>query len=134
MDKSPDNDPGFNPKKAAKTKTAKSEPVSKAVAIPETVAKKPEKAVKKALSKAVETVPEVKSVPVLESVSEVEQSVSEVAKSAIDTAQPVQPTAEERYRMVQTAAYFIAERDGFAGKSTDYWIAAELQIGSVNAL
>jgi hypothetical protein len=37
-------------------------------------------------------------------------------------------SAAERYRMVETAAYFIAERNGFAGSSTDYWIAAEVQI------
>ena len=36
--------------------------------------------------------------------------------------------AAERYRMVETAAYFMAERNGFAGSSTDYWIAAEVQI------
>ncbi|MDD5301440.1 MAG: DUF2934 domain-containing protein [Gallionella sp.] len=50
------------------------------------------------------------------------------------TARPVanktaaQPTPEERYRMVQTAAYFIAERNGFGGCSADHWVAAELEI------
>lgn len=39
-------------------------------------------------------------------------------------------TPEERYRMVQTAAYFIAERDGFCGCPTEYWAAAELEITS----
>jgi Holliday junction resolvase-like predicted endonuclease len=34
----------------------------------------------------------------------------------------------ERYKMVETAAYFIAERNNFAGSSADYWIAAEVQI------
>jgi len=41
-----------------------------------------------------------------------------------------QPTPEERYRMVQTAAYFIAERDGFCGCPTEYWAAAEIEIAS----
>jgi len=36
---------------------------------------------------------------------------------------------EQRYRMVEVAAYYIAEKDGFAGSPVDYWIAAELQIG-----
>ncbi|MEQ1598069.1 MAG: DUF2934 domain-containing protein [Methylotenera sp.] len=36
--------------------------------------------------------------------------------------------AAERYKMVETAAYFIAERNNFAGSSADYWIAAEVQI------
>ncbi|MFZ2524374.1 MAG: DUF2934 domain-containing protein [Candidatus Ferrigenium altingense] len=39
-----------------------------------------------------------------------------------------QLTPEERYRMVQTAAYFIAERNGFGGCSADHWVAAELEI------
>lgn len=38
------------------------------------------------------------------------------------------PTAEERYRMVQTAAYFIAERNGFCGSPADHWAAAEREI------
>ena len=37
-------------------------------------------------------------------------------------------SAAERYRMVETAAYFIAERHDFTGNSTDYWITAEAQI------
>ena len=36
---------------------------------------------------------------------------------------------EQRYRMIEVAAYYIAEKDGFAGSPVDYWIAAELQIG-----
>jgi Protein of unknown function (DUF2934) len=36
--------------------------------------------------------------------------------------------AAERYKMVETAAYFIAERNNFSGNSADYWIAAEVQI------
>ncbi len=39
-----------------------------------------------------------------------------------------QPTPEERYRMVQTAAYFIAERNGFCGNPADHWAAAEREI------
>lgn len=30
--------------------------------------------------------------------------------------------------MVQSAAYFIAENDGFQGSSADYWVQAERQI------
>lgn len=37
-------------------------------------------------------------------------------------------TAEERYRMVQTAAYFIAERNGFGGCAIEHWAAAEREI------
>ena len=35
---------------------------------------------------------------------------------------------EQHYKMVEVAAYYLAEKDGFAGSPVDYWIAAELQI------
>lgn len=35
---------------------------------------------------------------------------------------------EQRYRLIEVAAYYIAEKDGFAASPVDYWIAAELQI------
>ncbi|MEW5905045.1 MAG: DUF2934 domain-containing protein [Pseudomonadota bacterium] len=38
------------------------------------------------------------------------------------------PTPEERYRMVQEAAYYIAEKHGFGGADMDYWIMAEAEI------
>lgn len=41
-----------------------------------------------------------------------------------------QPSAQERYRMVETAAYYIAERSGFQGCTTEYWAAAELEIAN----
>jgi hypothetical protein len=40
------------------------------------------------------------------------------------------PTPEELYRMVQTAAYFIAERNGFRGNSDEHWAAAEREISA----
>jgi hypothetical protein len=42
----------------------------------------------------------------------------------------VQPTPEERYRMVETAAYFIAEQHGFQGRSDEHWAAAERAIAA----
>lgn len=41
------------------------------------------------------------------------------------------PTPEERYRMVQTAAYFIAEQHGFQGRSDEHWAAAERQVAAM---
>ncbi|HKB58613.1 MAG TPA: DUF2934 domain-containing protein [Gallionellaceae bacterium] len=35
---------------------------------------------------------------------------------------------EQRYRMTQEAAYFLAEKSGFAGNAADYWIRAEAQL------
>ncbi len=40
------------------------------------------------------------------------------------------PTPEERYRMVETAAYFIAEQHGFQGGSDEHWAAAEREIAA----
>lgn len=41
--------------------------------------------------------------------------------------------AEEHYRMVEVAAYFIAERNNFAGHPVDYWAEAEKQIDKLLA-
>ncbi|HEU4708169.1 MAG TPA: DUF2934 domain-containing protein [Methylophilaceae bacterium] len=35
---------------------------------------------------------------------------------------------EERYRMVEVAAYYIAERNNFSGSPVEYWSQAEAQI------
>ena len=43
------------------------------------------------------------------------------------------PTPEQRYKMVQDAAYFIAEKNGFKAGSMDYWIAAEAEITALLA-
>lgn len=39
----------------------------------------------------------------------------------------------QRYRMIEVAAYFIAEKDGFASNPVDYWLAAEAQINQSGA-
>lgn len=41
------------------------------------------------------------------------------------------PDAEMRYRMVEEAAYYIAEQHGFTGNSAEYWIEAEVQISQL---
>lgn len=41
------------------------------------------------------------------------------------------PGNEERYNMIQVAAYYLAERDNFSGSPVDYWIEAEAQISSM---
>lgn len=46
------------------------------------------------------------------------------------TPAPAKPSAEERYRMVQSAAYFIAEREGFQGCDSHYWALAEQEIAA----
>ncbi len=53
-----------------------------------------------------------------------------VKKSATKKTKATTADLEQRYRMIEVAAYYIAEKDGFAGSPVDYWIAAELQIGN----
>jgi hypothetical protein len=58
------------------------------------------------------------------------------ASTPVTTAKPIAPkkaaklTPEERYRMVETTAYFIAERHGFQGRSDEHWAAAELEVAA----
>lgn len=54
-----------------------------------------------------------------------------VAKPRTAVEKKSKPTPEERYRMVQTAAYFVAERNGFQGDSTAHWAAAEREIAAL---
>lgn len=53
------------------------------------------------------------------------KAATPVAKAA---PRKVAPSAGERYRMVQDAAYYLAEKNGFKGGAMDYWIAAEAEI------
>lgn len=46
------------------------------------------------------------------------------------TAKPAKPGAPERYRMIEVAAYYIAEKNGFAGNTADYWVQAEIEINA----
>lgn len=63
-------------------------------------------------------------------VKAVAKPVKPVAEAAPKSAAPATTTvsAEERYQMIQQAAYFLAERQGFVGDSSGHWIEAERQI------
>ena len=91
--------------KAAVVTTAKRSPVKK-LAAKTPVLNKPE--AKQPLSKAVE-----------------KKSKPSAGKKAV-----VKPTLEERYRMIEVAAYYIAEQHGFEGRADEYWVAAERQIAA----
>lgn len=39
--------------------------------------------------------------------------------------------AEQRYKMIQDAAYYLAEKSGFSGNTADHWIRAEKQIDAL---
>ncbi len=51
-------------------------------------------------------------------------------KPAAKKAKAAAVSPEHHYRMVEVAAYYLAEKDGFTGNPVDYWIAAELQINN----
>ncbi len=49
------------------------------------------------------------------------------AKPAAKKTKTSPENSQLRYKMIEVAAYYLAEKDGFAGNPVDYWIAAELQ-------
>jgi hypothetical protein len=57
-------------------------------------------------------------------------ATSETKPAATANKATAQPSPEERYRMVETAAYFIAEQHGFQGRSDEHWAAAEREIAA----
>jgi hypothetical protein len=49
------------------------------------------------------------------------------AKPAAKKTKAAPENSQLRYKMIEVAAYYLAEKDGFAGSPVEYWIAAELQ-------
>lgn len=49
-------------------------------------------------------------------------------RKAVSKKTTAKPSPEERYQMIELAAYFIAEKNGFQGCTSDYWKQAEAQI------
>lgn len=102
-----------------KTKTTAQKAAPKSAAAPKkSTASKPAAAPKKTAASKPETAPK-KTV-----------AKSAAPKKAV-APKKLQPGPEELYRMIQTAAYFIAERNGFVGDSKAYWAEAEAQITSI---
>jgi hypothetical protein len=54
-----------------------------------------------------------------------------VKKVATKSASAPKTSSAERYKMIEVAAYFIAERDNFSGCAVEYWIAAEKQMSKI---
>lgn len=105
--------------KAASSITGKKAPAKKVAATPAKKASVP-KAVnlRSAANKAVQ--------PAITKAAASRKAVSNkgVGKSSI--------TPEERYRMIEIAAYWRAERRGFAsGRALDDWVAAESEIDAM---
>lgn len=73
---------------------------------------------------------EVKKSPAKKPVAKAAPKAAAVAKSAAPKKSAVTP--EQRYKMIEQAAYFIAERHGFNGDSAYFWSLAEAEVNSCN--
>jgi hypothetical protein len=104
-------------KSTTATKTTVTKPATKPVAKKATAAATGKTAVKKVTSKTATTAKKPATA-----------TAKKPAASAKAPTPKAAPTPEQRYRMVQDAAYFIAEKNGFVKGSMDYWIAAEAEI------
>lgn len=58
-------------------------------------------------------------------------TTSKSKSSAGSSELSIKISPEERYRMVEVAAYFLAERNAFAGSPVEYWSTAEAQINKL---
>ena len=81
---------------------------------------------------------EVKKSPAKKAVAKAAPVQKPVAKAAPKAAAAAKPAAakkpeispEQRYKMIEQAAYFIAERHGFNGDSAYFWSLAEAEVGN----
>ncbi|NCA81860.1 MAG: DUF2934 domain-containing protein [Opitutae bacterium] len=80
---------------------------------------------------------EVKKTPAKKAVAKaapVQKPVAKAAPKAVAAAKPAakkkpEISPEQRYKMIEQAAYFIAERHGFNGDSAYFWSLAEAEVG-----
>jgi hypothetical protein len=120
---------------SAKTKTktnsatsSNSKSTKAATTTKKIVAKKTVVAAPKAKKSKTSTVKKVSVSPAKPKMAAKKNSVIKAKPSTAAIKSATKLTPEERYRMVETAAYFIAEKHGFQGRSDEHWAAAERQI------
>ena len=58
------------------------------------------------------------------------EKAAKPATSRKKTAKPAIVTSEERYKMIEVAAYYIAEKKGFGHDHMNYWLEAEQEINA----
>lgn len=56
------------------------------------------------------------------------EKAAKPAASRKKTLKPAIITSDERYKMIEVAAYYIAEKNGFASQTMDHWLQAEQEI------
>jgi hypothetical protein len=55
-------------------------------------------------------------------------TAAKITTTKNSTAKTRKISAEERYKMIEVAAYYIAEHNNFQGSAIDFWIAAEEEV------
>ena len=55
---------------------------------------------------------------------------AKAAPKAVVAPKTPAPSPEQRYKMIEEAAYYIAERHGFNGDSSYFWTQAEEEINA----
>lgn len=55
---------------------------------------------------------------------------AKAAPKAVVAPKTPAPSPEQRYKMIEEAAYYIAERHGFSGDSAYFWSLAEAEINA----
>lgn len=76
--------------------------------------------------KTVTKTPVKKSAPKKPAVKKATSAKTTTTKPAATKARKI--SAEERYKMIEVAAYYIAEHNHFQGNAIDFWIAAEEEV------
>lgn len=122
-------------KKAAAKKPAASKVAAEGVKAPaakKAPAEKKAPAAKKATTTKASAEAAVWPFPSVEKTAEVTKPAAKKAapKAKVAKQEVAQPSPQERYRMVETAAYYIAERSSFQGNSADHWAQAESEIAA----
>jgi hypothetical protein len=115
----------------AKKPAAAKKPATKAakVALPKVItiesAVWPFPAIEKAPKKAA-----AKKSPVAVKSAAPKKTTAKAPAKSVEKLAVAQPSAQERYRMVETAAYYIAERSNFQGNAVEHWAQAEIEIAA----
>ena len=55
---------------------------------------------------------------------------AKAAPKAVVAPKTPAPSPEQRYKMIEEAAYYVAERHGFSGDSAYFWSLAEAEINA----
>ncbi|MCX6996321.1 MAG: DUF2934 domain-containing protein [Kiritimatiellaeota bacterium] len=56
------------------------------------------------------------------------KTAAPIQRQAAEACSSCRVTPTQRQRMIETAAYYLAEKNGFAGEAGQYWIQAEKDV------